>query len=285
MTQPNAFAGVNAPRDYVEHNFYVTIVLDSPVELPDEVVNDDARVWIDLSNLETYDQRLRSVGAQALDVLTSYLAPIVDPGIFRDRVEQDRFYFLPPDGPPCVFYPNFRMGTGSLSVARGAESFPRERVRDLLGGLGRAAWQEHVALGRALTWYAKAMTTADRWRRFEATAFALEVLINKLSERHRSALIESLRGMAVTTSSLPASVVDSMLWQYERMPLTGRFAIVAAALSPGTSEQDVEIFARVKAARDRLSHGQVFDEAELPAADAESLLRRYTDLARVDLLG
>ena len=277
-------AGVNAPRDYAEHNFYVTIVLDNGVELPDEALHEDARTWIDLSRLETYDRRLRSQGAQALDVVTAYLAPIVDPGIFRELVEQDRFYFLPPDGRPCVFYPNFQMGTASLSVARGAQSFPGERVRDLLAGLGRHAWQEHVALGRALTWYAKAMTTADRWRRFEATVFALEVLTNKLGESLRPALVESLRG-AGTMFSLPASVVDATLWQSERMPLTARFAIVAATLSPETSEQDVEIFARVKAARDRLSHGQVFDEDELPAADAESLLQRYTDLARDDLLG
>jgi hypothetical protein len=119
--------------------------------------------------------------------------------------------------------------------------------------------------------------------RFQALWLTLELLSHKLSERYRESVLSELAA-GHRVDAVDASLVARLAWDPRRAPLTSKFAIAAIALDPEASATDVAQFARVKKARDEISHGELVNETDLPLADAEALAELYVRLATAALL-
>lgn len=91
-------------------------------------------------------------------------------------------------------------------------------------------------------------------------------MLADLAEHHRAEGIDE-------------NVLAHLVGNPARMTLAAKFAVAAIALAPERTAAEIEIFARVKDARDKLSHGQWIEPSTLPMRDAEELAGRYLQLA------
>jgi hypothetical protein len=263
-----------------EFSSYITLLIDHPVSLPEPSRSLDPPLWYDPFELERFDQDLRAAAADAFDLLTAYVAPIVGAKLFAQRLfPRDRVLFKA-QGQISLFYP--RMTTrADISVGRSKDSFPDADLRRRLGSIAGSAQSQHAWLGRAMRLYAGALSTTDRWRRFQALFSTLELLAHKLGPRYRESFLSELaaghRSGNVDTASLNRI--------FARPTLVANFAIAAISLSPEQSTADLTTFVSLKDVRDRMSHGQAVVEEELPIAEAEDLAERYVALAARVTLG
>jgi hypothetical protein len=276
-------AGVLERRDllrFEEFNSYVTFVVDRPFSLPEPSRNSDPPLWYDPFALENVDEELRAAASGAFDLLTAYVAPIVGAMLFAQRVFRGDRVLFKAEGEITLFYP--RMATSAnLSVGRSKNAFPDADLRGRLASISGSAGSRHAWLGRAMRWYASALTTTDRWRRFQALFFTLELLAHKLGPKYRESLLSDLAA-GHSSGSVDAVSLDRIV---AKPTLVANFAIAAVALNPKGSAADVATFVALKRVRDQMSHGQAVDEDELPIGDAEALAERYVGLATSALLG
>jgi hypothetical protein len=260
---------------------YITFLIDRPIDLPDDGRR-DSELWYDPDRLEPFDTALRADADEAFDMLAVHLAPILNPTLFaRKAMRGDRFIFKAENRVP-LFYPRLTT-SANVSVGKSKDSFPAADLEQRLASLSGRTSQSLSWLRRAMRWYASALTTGDRWRRFQALWLTLELLSHKLAERYRESVVLELAARP-RGNTLDSSVVSRLTWDPSRMPLASKFAIAAIALNPEASAGDVAVFARIKKARDDLSHGEIVKEGELPLADAEALAARYVHLASAALL-
>lgn len=259
-------------RRSFEDAWYVTLTLDQPTSIPENIATSSDRVWLD-EGAEAARDQFRSEARQALDVVAAHVATIIGPGFLARRVdEKDVVVLLGPDMPLSIV-PAFS-GSASASVSKGAEGFPAADLRRRLAALDRKAWTDHRWLQRSMQWFTTSLSTDDPWRSFQTTWLALEVLVHKAGQRYREAVLERL----ATGSSQSVDATTVIAGPNDRASLTARFAIVALELSPNTVDDDLPKFGRAKEARDRVSHGTIDDPDDLPTADVRDLTRRYINL-------
>jgi hypothetical protein len=146
---------------FEELNWYVTLVVDRAVTLPDDG-RQDSVLWYDPDRLEPFDIALRAGADEAFDLLAAHLAPILGPKLFaRKAMRGDRFIFKSENRVP-LFHP--RISTrGNLSVGRAKDSFPAAGLERRLATLSGRSSQELAWMGRAMRWYSVALTTDDKW--------------------------------------------------------------------------------------------------------------------------
>src|SRR5207253_1725684 len=107
------------------------------------------------------------------------------------------------------------------------------------------------------------------------SAVGLEIIIQKLYERFREQIVQRLRlegSEGVIEAPLP---IPELVWADDRTPLLARFAYVAMALYPHSATADTDRFRTVKRARDRLAHGSLREEGELPLSEVVDLFDKY----------
>jgi hypothetical protein len=175
-------AGVLERRELLqfdEFHSYVTFILDRPLSLPEPSRSTDPPLWYDPFELESTDGEVRAAATVAFDLLTAYVASIVGAKLFAQRVfPRDRVLFKAEDQ-VTLFYPRMTL-RGDVSVGRSKDSFPDADLRRRIRSISGSAESRHAWLGRAMRWYASALTTSDRWRRFQALFVTLELLAHKL---------------------------------------------------------------------------------------------------------
>ena len=260
-------------RRTYDEQWYVTLTLDQPTNIPEDPAAQSERLWWD-DSAEAARDKFRSESRQALDVVAAHVATIVGPSFLAKRTDERDVILLLGVGKPLSIVPIFS-GTASASVTRGAEGFPAADLRDRLQTLDETAWLGHRWLLRSMQWFATSLTTDDPWRGFQTTWLALEILVHKAAQKYRRQALERL----ATQASQSLAAVTAIAGSEERASLVERFAIVALELSPDTADEDLPKFKRAKESRDGVSHGRIDDPGALPIADARDLTRRYIDLA------
>jgi hypothetical protein len=263
-----------------EFPFYVTLVLDREVALPDALFSTARPNPSDSAILERRDEELRAAAPDIFDLVAAELSPTLGARFFSHKVlprQADRYLFKAVGHRVPVFYPRLT-SSARASVGRAASTFPLRELQarvELLAGRERSEIEWSI---RATRWYALALTTEDTWRRFQALSFTLELLANKLSSRSTKTVLADLAAHH-EAEGIDENVLAQLVGTSARMTLTAKFAVAAIALAPERSAADVATFARVKDARDKLSHGQWIEPSTLPIGDAEELAGRYLQLA------
>lgn len=214
------------------------------------------------------------VGKQALDLLCAVASAIVDPRLFSTLVRDDRV-LLYAEGRRPAGVPVLTPGGFDPRVIAGDESLSRLRQRlSVLGAVDFGAATGEAWLTGISHWRVQVLTETDPWKRFLWSAVGLEILTHKLYSRFREQIDQRLRLEGSEGLALP---IPEVVWPDERAPLTTRFAYVAMALFPQSAASDTVQFRTVKQARDRLAHGSLREEEELPLSGAVELFGRYLE--------
>jgi hypothetical protein len=253
------------PLGFDEHAWYVTMVLDRPVELDDEQLTENRYWWIDpRGSVETAEGTLIAEVPRAFEVVVAMIAPMLQGSMFEGHV-RDHFY-ITAEGRGPVFYPRMT-GSATGVVARAMADFPLDAIRKRLAALGEhGEWHQ---LGNAAHWYEAMLgERTDHLRRFLWGFIALEVLTNELLSHLQRPALEALRKAGT------------------QIPLAARFALVANELSPDTAISDIEIFAELRRARNDLAHGnRRLGDQDPPSEAIRALLPRYFELTVVGISG
>jgi hypothetical protein len=265
-----------------DYNWYTTVVLERTLDVTERSGIDLGVLFLD----EHWELERTSVeyAAPVLDVVTSILSTIVDPGVFDALVISDRVHLFAdgkrPSGIPVM------TGSGTANLIRGGEAATEQlgqRIR-LLSQLNTTNLHRHEWLGRVAYWRVQSLRESDPWKRFLWSFVALEILTNKLYESRRADVIGRLRllenGGAVTGDP----PLDELVWGDKRATLRSRFALVASDFFPESARADLTEFAAASKARSRLVHGALRDAEQLPTASVQGLLDKYYGAAVKKLL-
>ncbi len=118
----------------------------------------------------------------------------------------------------------------------------------------------------------------EPFRAFLAGWNALEILVNKSFKEYENRLFNALNMtlQPVMAALFLAQVRKTLEGKHN---LVNRFTLVSAVLLPGQDAADAETdllaFKSIKKNRDEISHGDAFDEANLPVNELHNLLMKY----------
>lgn len=257
--------GVGPNRD--DWSWWITIMCDSPVEVPDDEWLDRPYFWISPTVADDLAANARREIGSTLDVVAATIAGRVR-NVVDSRPVIDALYFRAPNRPG---FPPLKvtMGTATLSVSSPASSLD---VKEL----GKALRNSRPALSELRSvayWWARSIEEPDEWKRFDFQFLALEILTNKLAKSAQTSVLPTLKAETSNGSAVPPSIVS------ERVTLAGKFAFVALLLSPASAVSDTAAFERLAVVRNELSHGALPLGSPLPHSEADGLLRKFVPLA------
>jgi hypothetical protein len=258
--------------DLEQRSWYVTIALSRVIDVPDDQVADTDFAFLN-EPFSVADEFVKYAKPH-LDAVAVMASTIIDRRAFGEIVLDDRVLFFA-EGKRPAGVPVVTAGGLGIVITRGGESLAKLTQRiELLAGVDLNDFRSS-GLGSIAHWRVQALLEKDLWKRFSWTFIGLEILVNKLAARLRPELLQSLRlvlGDDVIEHQLP---LEEIAWEATRMPPKAKFALVASALFPDAAVEDTKTFGVLKKARDRIAHGQLRSEDELPLSGAETLFEKY----------
>jgi hypothetical protein len=257
--------------------YYVTIAVDRPVMLPDEALLENRYEWIDPRVVEPHEDSLTADAAQAIDMAVAAMAPKLAPNRLISRRVVGRSYVFAV-GHEATSALRFRGSATGIGV-HPLHDLPLNAMRERLAALPqRRDWHAFELAGH---WYESMLQeNDDELKRFLWGFIALETLTNTLYDRLYDTAVATLRMPAADGTDVPHQNLLPLVRRRGGLGLAERFDLVSGYLSPATAEADAENFRRLKAARDRISHGGARRETlDFPTDVAAELLPRYFELA------
>jgi hypothetical protein len=268
-----AFEEITEAELFGDYNWYTTLVLERTLNLTRRL---GAEVDFFLPD-ESWDleREAPEYAAPALDVVTSIVSTIVDPGVFASLVLDDRIHLFAEGRRPSGI-PVFGGGASASVVRGGAASELLGQRIELLRAVDPSQLAAHEWLNRVAHWRVQSLRERDPWKRFLWSFLALEILTHKLFEARRDTVLGQIQlldaGGTVVAGTPP---LEELAWERKRAPLRSRFALVASDLFPESAREDVGQFASANDARGRLAHGAVRNADELPTGATQALLEKY----------
>lgn len=234
-----------------EPNWYVTVVVEREIDLPEGFVRDSKYLWVEERKAEELQTDFRSYASAHLDVLATCASTIIDCAFFEEVIVADRVFFCAP-GRESFGLPSFSVGAIGVVTKSPLESLALTELERRLHGAAKLPRGKHQSLDTVARWHVAAIAERDPWKRFFWSFVALEVLTNRL-----------FAAMGTPTKG--------------KMDLADRFKLVALWLFPDRAASDLADFRRGKKARDDLAHGRPREMGRLPVVPVRSLLERYLD--------
>lgn len=268
-----AYDEIDPEELFGDFNWYVTLAVSRTLDVAEDSLGPgDFAFTRDAFELESDALQL---GRDGLDLLCAVASAIVEPRLFRTVARDDRVLFHA-EGRRPAGVPVITPGGVDLLVTAGEESLARlGRRLAVLSAVDFSAATQEAWLTRISHWRVQVLTETDPWKRFLWSAVGLEIVTQKLYEGFREQIVQRLRlegSEGVIDAPLP---IPELVWADDRTPLLARFAYVAMALFPQSATADTDRFRTVKRARDRLAHGSLRDEAELPLSEVVDLFEKY----------
>lgn len=169
---------------------------------------------------------------------------------------------------------------GSVSVGQRWDALNMEQVAERVDALAMIPPRIRGRISKAFRWLTLSERDEDSLRSFLFAFVGLEGLSQGLMRDLRPAATARLQ--TAGDHNLP---VDELLWpqpaddnrEPERSALFS-FAVLATALSPGTSVEDVDRFRALQKDRQRIAHGKDHALETFPVGECQVLLRRYINL-------
>lgn len=237
----------DSPGDY---NWYVTIVVEREADVADADIADNEYLWIDPGKALELEKNFESYASPYIDLLATYVSTIIERFFFGEVIIDDCIFFLAA-GRESFGLPRFSacsdvkigMSEGSLDLEKLGKLF--QKVASL--PQGQLQWLKTMG-----HWRLAALREKDPMKRFLLSFFALEILTHKLFK-----------------------LVGCKNRSKKQLSLREEFETVALSLFPSSATADVKDFVRAKNVRDKLSHGELKEVAELPTSMVTVLLEKY----------
>ncbi|HJQ92420.1 MAG TPA: hypothetical protein VJ950_11980, partial [Acidimicrobiia bacterium] len=168
----------------------------------------------------------------------------------------------------------------SVSVGQRWDALKTEQVAERIDALAMIPPRIRGRISKAFRWLTLSERDEDSLRSFLFAFVGLEGLSQGLMRELRPAATAQLR--AAADHNVP---VDDLIWPQpadeSREPHRSAlfsFAVLATALSPQTSVEDVDRFRALQRDRQRIAHGKDHALETFPVGECQVLLRRYINL-------
>lgn len=183
----------------------------------------------------------------------------------------DSVVFFREDGKPVYSYVFWTSVNAFLCIGIGTEDI--NSIAELYENLDADRKLERVSQ----LLISSLETEDDILRSFLFAWTALEILINKTFTVYENQFIQELSGgdYPKARSQYLDRIRTVMKDKYR---LTDKFALITSLLCPKDADRDIFSFEEAKKTRDKLSHGQDFDEAGLPVYSIQYLVQKYLRL-------
>jgi hypothetical protein len=248
--------------------WWVTISCERDFEVPDDhEFLKFPYVWLDPAQTDRLRDEASSSLGRSMDLIAATIGGSLPNSIDSAPAIDDVFFRA--EGRRAFRQLKFIMGTPTVSVSSPLSGVD---IPDLAGELKKTKAAE--GLQSVAYWWARSIEEKDDWKRFMFQFAGLDILTNKLAERAFRIVRPNLR---VQDGPGDGTAVPLSVIAFERMPLAGRFGLVALVLSPETAVDDTAVFTEVAEQRNSLYHGE--SRAAPLTAEAGSLLTRYVPLA------
>lgn len=270
------------------YEWFFTLVIDQDYDIDDSTVNPGAFLWVDPRSLDTVASGFRSQAVKNLNFLAVYAATEMDSIFLEEVLIEDQIFVLAQDR-DALPWPFFTAGGGTATASVGRAALDVNRLDVVLDAAASMSSQQHSWLEPISYWYLRALRERDPWKQFVWGFTTLEILCNKLWDTHYDNVLGniSFSAQGSATGASPGSAISKLVWPKDpgRVPLSAKFALLALALTPDTASADSDQFTAVKKVRDKITHGEIFPEDQLPRAQCRALLDRYIGLAAERSLG
>lgn len=256
--------------------WYVTISIQRDIEVNDELISQSEYPLAKIPD-ETNFREFQQYASRYINCIASIVSTVV--GIeFFENVLFDEVLFSGPNGivTRVPESEDFKM-SARMSVSSPIESLDLAGLRALLTcerlqQLTKESWLDSVVY-----WHSSTLNEVDHWKAFQYAFLTLEILTHKVSKRLYNNVRDSLALQLPDGELLSTLPATDLLGNEDRLSLLAKFCIMSLGLSPKTAEADIRAFRIAKAARDRLSHGDIRDKRDLPLHTARDLSTRYLE--------
>jgi hypothetical protein len=188
------------------------------------------------------------------------------------RKVTDCVVFIQEDGKPIYSY-TLTGGTASVYVSKPLADEQLNLLRELYRLVSEDTEMQRVR------WLFRSSFEAeeDPLRSFLAAWSALEIFVNKSFQHYENTLFDGFRNKEYP------EIQRKFLYRIrevmkDKYRLADKFAAICFQLSPGTADEDLQIFMDVKKIRDDLIHGNSVDESLLPIKSIHGLTSKYLRL-------
>lgn len=259
-----------------EYCWYVTIVIQRKIEVAGDKLSDHEYIWVEPAAISEPVIGFRTDATPHLDQLAFFASTVVDPIFFETEVVDNRVV-VSAAGRRSFTLPRF--SAPNITQYPAIRALDIEKLEQRLQSLASLPNNRRRALDTIKHWHLATLGEHDPWKQFSWSFLALEILTNMLANQLYDQVVNHQiihASAAVEPNTLP---LGELIADKERLTLKQKFAIVALTLSPATAKTDVATFARVKAARDKVAHGELRDVTQLPLDAVRELLAKYLDAA------
>ncbi len=262
-------------------NCYITFIIDKEIEIEDEYIKNRKYLWLNARIATQLKEEFHQYCQLYLDRLTSLGIIVFGEDIISNIVVEDEIFCAPDKMPFSQF--EIKGGEASISLELDPieEKLDQKTIENLLNNFCKLSSRVHKFFDSARHWYLAAEKETDPWKRFMWGFLVMEILASKISNQLYDHVMGSL---TIEYDAIdndddrkiePWISLKELYPPKDRLNLTQKFTIMAIGLKSKTILKDIEAFKKIKKSRDRLSHGDLKNESELPLHEFLPLLRRY----------
>jgi hypothetical protein len=250
--------------DITQFNWYVTFLVTKSFEI-------DGSLEQQIEVLNEQIQKFDAYSVEHFDLVTTYLTTVMDTSLFSNIFIQDRVFFSTPTK-EMLYLPK-STSNAEVAIRRSESAVDGQAIESLIKCVTALPKGRHKWLNTFNHWYVTGIREKDTWKGFQWNFLALEILTNKLASNFYSKIVTSLHFKDRGSNELPFA---ELFWEQSRMPLKSKFAIVATYLCPETAIGDLQLFSEYKAIRNKISHGVIVLESDIPRSLPEFVTKYLT---------
>lgn len=251
-------------------NFYLTIIIEKEVNVPDENFVASKYFWLDYQKALDLEMKFESYASCKADFIAIILSILISNSFFQ-KIIIDSVYFST-EGKERFGIPVFKMDWQSNQILNGYEF---DNLFKFLKDIELIPEELEELLDFVTHYKIAALMEKDQLKIFVFNFLALEVLINKIVVLVSKRVIEDRNW----TSFIDSTDIHENNWKNKKSReryLKTKFAIVSFALCPERALDNYNKFKKIKELRDDLSHGKIkLDKLKFPISELNMILNEY----------
>lgn len=263
---------LNKGKDgFARYGWNITFTIERKINIPLEHIKDNSKyLWLDMGYIGPLSAKFQWECKKYFGELISTLTPTIGEEFLETEIFS--YYLIQSDSRAIFTFPNMD-GTCYSYSPPPMESFDGEKLQKILDSIQKKDSQD---LKSVKHWYLNVLKENDIWKIFLWSFLGLEILSNKYTKNHFHSFIEELQS---NNTEHDTSVVSNFLPEKNRMTMNAKFSIMASRLDKENVTSDSETFKDLAKMRNRLAHGEVIQEKDLPYYKARELFYKYYKLA------
>lgn len=240
--------------------------------------NNRKYLWLDVVHSDRLFSNNKNKIQEKLNSILGVITPEIGEEFFQKIIKESHFFTS--QNKELSFY-TFPMPQTSMSVSS-SKPMSRLKTQCLIENLNILQMLENndlKFLKNIQHWYLNTLNESDSWKVFLWSFWGLEVLSKYYSKKHYKDIFDEVEEFKNENSFSPI-ILQSLLPQRNQgnLNLKASFSIMTAILAKEDSIEDIALFQEVSKVRNKISHGDIVLESELPEYKTQQLFYKYYKL-------